>query len=256
MFIPSTTAYAMVIVGPRDRLHNPFEIVSAYCIGRDVAGVPLTAEPRSHGPVWQDEAVTVRRVGQLVAACVVLGIGVALLLSAALGSDGYSTMINGIALATGWPFVAVNCVVGVLLVAMAWVRGTKPGLGTIVQPVVVGLTISGLLAVFEPPQHLAARLVLMAAAMPVLALGVAGYLGSATGAGPTEAAALAWDPPVPFRWSYSILQGGGALLGWSLGAAVGPGTLLVIFLLGPAVDLAARRLPMLDARTPAEHSRS
>jgi uncharacterized membrane protein YczE len=171
---------------------------------------------------------------------------VAVLLLAALGSDGYSTMVNGISLATGLPFVAVNCAVGVALVAMAWARGTRPGLGTIVQPVVVGFVISGVLALIEPPQGLAARLVLMVAAMPVLAIGVAGYLGSGTGAGPSEAAALAWDPPVPFRWSYSILQGGGALLGWLLGAAIGPGTILVIFLLGPAVDLIARSLPIFD----------
>jgi uncharacterized membrane protein YczE len=187
-----------------------------------------------------------RRVGQLLLACVVLGIGVALLLLAALGSDGYSTMINGISLSTGVPFVVVNCAVGVVLVAMAWVRGTRPGLGTIVQPVVVGLVISGLLAHMEAPQGLTARLGLMAVAMPVLTVGVAGYLGSGTGAGPTEAAALAWDPPLPFRWSYSIIQGGGALFGWLLGAAAGPGTIVVIFLLGPAVDLISRWLPIFD----------
>lgn len=45
----------------------------------------------------------------------------------------------------------------------------------------------------------------------MLALGVAGYLGSGAGAGPTEAAAL-----------------------------------LVIVLLGPAVDLLARRVRLLD----------
>ncbi len=68
-------------------------------------------------------------------------------------------------------------------------------------------------------------------------MGIALYLGSHTGAGPAEAAALAWDPPVAFRWSYSVVQGGGALGGWLLGATVGVGTLAVIFLLGPAVDL-------------------
>ena len=60
--------------------------------------------------------------------------------------------------------------------------------------------------------------------------------------GPGEAAALAWDPPVPFKWSYSAVQGGGALVGWLLGAAIGPGTVAVVLLLGPAVDLAARTL--------------
>ena len=77
---------------------------------------------------------------------------------------------------------------------------------------------------------------------PRLAVGIALYLGSHTGAGPAEAAALAWDPPVAFKWSYSAVQGGGALGGWLLGATIGVGTLAVIFLLGPAVDLAARLL--------------
>ena len=190
--------------------------------------------------------MSIRSVVQLFVACGVLGVGVAMLLSAALGSDGYSTMINGISIASGLPFAVMNVVMGAALVAMAWFRGTRPGLGTIVQPVVVGGVISGLLAVAAPPSGLVGRIALMLAALPVLTVGVAGYLGSGTGAGPTEAAALAWDPPVPFRWSYSILQGGGALLGWVLGAAIGPGTVLVIFLLGPAVDLLARWLPLFN----------
>ena len=76
----------------------------------------------------------------------------------------------------------------------------------------------------------------------VLALGIAVYLGSNTGAGPAEAAALAWDPPVPFRWSYSLVQGGGALGGWLLGATIGVGTIAVIVALGPLVDLSSRFL--------------
>ena len=186
------------------------------------------------------------RFVQLVVSCIVLGIGVGLLLSAALGSDGYSTLINGIAIASGWPFVVVSVIVGLVFVAVAWVRGQTPGWGTIVQPVVVSPTINLVMDLVDTPDSLVARSFLLAGAFPVLVIGVAGYLGSGAGAGPTEAAALAFDPPVPFRWSYSVLQGGGAIIGWLLGAAIGPGTLLVIFLLGPAVDLVSRRVPLLD----------
>jgi uncharacterized membrane protein YczE len=200
--------------------------------------------------------VTIRQVVQLLVACVVLGVGVAMLLLAALGSDGYSTLINGISLATGVPFVVVNCAVGVVLVTMAWLRGTRPGLGTIVQPVLAGFVINAMLDLVDTPSTLAGRIALMALAMPVLTVGVAGYLGSGTGAGPTEAAALAWDPPVPFRWSYSLLQGGGALVGWLLGAAAGPGTLLVIVLLGPAVDLVSRWLPIFDVHAGRNRART
>jgi uncharacterized membrane protein YczE len=177
---------------------------------------------------------------------VVLGVGVGLLLTASLGSDGYSTLVNGISIAADLPFLAVNCAVGAVFVALAWWRGITPGWGTIVQPVVVGATINGVLDLMSKPDSWVARGALLVAAFPILVVGVAGYLGSAAGAGPTEAAALAFDPPVPFKWSYSVLQGGGALAGWLLGAAIGPGTLLVIFLLGPAVDLAASRVRILD----------
>jgi uncharacterized membrane protein YczE len=134
-----------------------------------------------------------------------LGIGVALLLLAALGSDGYSTFVNGLSLALDVPFVAVNCALGIVLVALAWWRGLVPGLGTVVQPVVVGATVSAVLSMVSAPQALVSRVVALAAAFVILSAGVAGYLGSGTGAGPTEAAALAFDPPIPFRWSYTIV---------------------------------------------------
>ncbi|MGN6607614.1 MAG: hypothetical protein ACTHMS_11485 [Jatrophihabitans sp.] len=194
--------------------------------------------------------VTPARVVQLVVSCVVLGVGVALLLRAALGSDGYSTLINGLALSLDVPFVWVNLVVGVVLVAMAWARGLAPGLGTVVQPVVVGATVSVLLDAIAAPSAVGTRIGIGVAGFAILAVGVAGYLGTRAGAGPTEAAALAFDPPVPFRWSYTAVQAIGTFVGWLLGAAVGPATLVVIVLLGPLVDLVARLVPAIG--TPAE----
>lgn len=182
----------------------------------------------------------IARVTQLVVSCFVLGVGVTLLLNAALGSDGYSTMINGLHLALDQPFWAVNLVVAVIFVGLAWIRGLVPGLGTIVQPVVVGFTVSGMTPVLPQPDEFGWQVVEMLVAFVILSLGVAGYLTSHLGAGPTEAAALAWDPPLRFKWSYSILQVSGALVGWALGAAVGIGTLLVVLLIGPVVDWMSR----------------
>jgi uncharacterized protein len=178
----------------------------------------------------------------LLGGCVVLGIGVAMLLTAALGSDGYSTLVNGIALRTGMTFLAANTLVSLTFVGLAWARGLRPGVGTVAQVVLVGVTVWLLLEVLSTPDSMLARAALLVLAFPVLALGIACYLGSRTGAGPAEGFALAWDPPIPFKWSYSLVQGGGALVGWLLGAAAGVGTLAVIFALGPLVDLTARLL--------------
>jgi uncharacterized membrane protein YczE len=183
-----------------------------------------------------------RRLLLLFGGCVVLGVGVSMLLTADLGSDGYSTLVNGIAMRGGWTFWIVNTAVSVVFLAMAAVRRVRPGPGTVVQIVVVGVTVTVLLDLLSTPDTLAMRSLLLASAFPVLAVGIAAYLGSNTGAGPAEAAALAWDPPVAFKWSYSAVQGGGALAGWLLGATIGLGTLAVILLLGPAVDLVSRLL--------------
>jgi len=187
--------------------------------------------------------VTLRRVGQLVASCLVLSVGVVLLLRSALGSDGYSTLLSGLSRASGWSFALVSAVVGVLLIAMAWARGTRPGLGTLVQPLVVGPTVSVGLALVDESSSLAVRVLLMLLALPVLALGVAGYLNTATGAGPTEVAALTFDPPVPFRWGYNALQATCALVGWLYGADIGVGTVLVVVALGPGIAALQARLP-------------
>ncbi|RYC03564.1 hypothetical protein [Nocardioides zhouii] len=183
-----------------------------------------------------------RRTAMLLIGCTVLGTGVAMLLAADLGSDGYSTFVNGLTLTTGVDFWIMNLLVGAVLVALAMLRKVIPGVGTVVQVVLVGVVVDVALGMMSTPDDLVWRGVLLVAAFPVLAVGIALYLGSHTGAGPAEAAALAWDPPVAFKWSYSVVQGGGALGGWLLGATVGVGTLAVIFLLGPAVDLTARIL--------------
>jgi uncharacterized membrane protein YczE len=192
------------------------------------------------------------RLALLFLGCVVLGLGVGLLLTADLGSDGYSTLVNGIARTSDWAFVVANIAVSVVFLALAALRRVRPDVGTVVQIVVVGYTVSVVLDTLETPEPYAARVAMLAVALVVLAIGVAAYLGSRLGAGPAEAAAQAWDPPVPFRWSYSILQAGGALIGWLLGAAVGPGTLVVIVFLGPAVDRVARlmRLDISPRRDP------
>ena len=170
-----------------------------------------------------------------------------MLLRADLGSDGFSTMVNGTAIGTDAPFVLANIAISVIFLLLAAARGMRPGIGTLVQIVLVGSTVSLVLAVLDVPGSLAGQVLLLAAAFPVIAVGIVAYLGAHLGAGPAEAAALAWDPPIPFRWTYSAVQLVGAGVGWLLGATIGPGTIAVIVLLGPLVDLAARLL-RIDVR--------
>ncbi len=185
---------------------------------------------------------SLRQLLLLVGGCVVLGVGVALLLTANLGSDGFSTLVNGVTIASGLPFWVSNVLVSLVFLALAAARRVRPGVGTVVQIAVVGGMASVLLERWAIPDDWTMQALMLAAALPVIGIGITAYLGSHTGAGPVEAAGLAWDPPVPFRWSYSAVQGGGAVGGWLLGATIGPGTIVVILLLGPLIDITSRLL--------------
>lgn len=193
------------------------------------------------------------RYSQLVTACAVLGAGVGLILEAALGSDGYSTLVSGLSHTTGLPFWQLNIVVGAAFLGAAWARGTRPGPGTAVQWLLVGFVVSAVLELVPTPTSPATRAILLGVGLVLITVGVAAYLASATGAGPVEAMALAWDPPVPFRWGFTLVQGAAALAGWLLGGAVGPGTLLFFLLVGHAVDSLRRTVPALE-RDPAARS--
>ena len=113
---------------------------------------------------------TARQAALLLAGCVTLGVGVGMLLTADLGSDGFSTMINGVTRSVGSPFWAVNLVVGVVFVLAAAARGVRPGPGTVVQVVLVGVTVSVVLAATSTPDGLVSRGVLLVLAIPALSL--------------------------------------------------------------------------------------
>lgn len=194
---------------------------------------------------------TLRRTTLLVVGCVVLGLGVSLLLVADLGSDGFSTLVNGLAITSGMPFFLANLIVSVGFLLLAAVRRVIPGIGTLVQILLVGTTVSVVIELFATPDGLPTRIGLVLLAMPVLAVGISAYLGANLGAGPIEAAGLAWDPPIPFRWSYSAVQLLGAFTGWLLGGTIGLTTIIVIALLGPLVDLTSRILRLDVHQGPA-----
>ncbi len=182
------------------------------------------------------------RLALLTGGCVVLGAGVAMLLTADLGSDGYSTLVNGVSLGVDLPFFVANLAVSVVFIALAAARRVRPGIGTVLQILIVGLVADRLLRIVDTPDSVTGQAVLLVTALPVLSVGIACYLGAHLGAGPVEGAGLAWDPPLPFKWSYSVVQLLGAVVGWLLGATIGPGTVVVVLLLGPAVDLTSRLL--------------
>jgi uncharacterized membrane protein YczE len=179
------------------------------------------------------------RALRLVAGCVLLGTGVALMVRARLGLDPWSVFHQGLSHHLGLPIGTTGIVVGiVVLTAWAPLR-QRVGVGTAVNVAVVGLTIDGVLAHTADPAALPVRVSVMAAGVVLAAAGTGLYIGARFGPGPrdglmTSLAARSGRPIGAVRGAIEVTV---LAAGFLLGGQVGIGTLAFALAIGPLVQL-------------------
>lgn len=180
----------------------------------------------------------VRRGAQLVAGCVALGVGLAVLLRCGLGLDPYRSLLAGVGHLTGLSFGTTNIVFGLLLVMLAWWPGrVRPRVGTVGQPVLVGLTVNGLLPhLTEVSGGAADRATVAAVALLVVGVGGGLYLGADLGATSLDAVILALHRALPgrsFATVYTTALLAAVAVAYAVGGPVGLVTLVSMVALGP-----------------------
>ncbi len=189
------------------------------------------------------------RVAQLLLGLVLFGVTMALLVRAGLGLEPWGVLTYGLVqhvpLTYGEMVIATSFVVLLLWVPLRqW-----PGLGTLLNAVVIGLATDATLAVVPPVRGLGWRLLVLLAG--VVGNGVAGalYIGSQLGPGPRDGlmTGLSRRTGRSVRLVRTCLEVGVVVLGWTLGGVVGVGTVAYALLIGPVVQLL---LPRLTVRVP------
>src|SRR5215207_3215567 len=99
-------------------------------------------------PTWRELR---RRLPQLLVGIPVLGVGIALTLQARLGVSPYDVLHQGIAAKTGRSVGTVVIVVGLVILVLWIPLRQRPGLGTVLNTLTVGLVIDlALHAIPEP----------------------------------------------------------------------------------------------------------
>lgn len=203
------------------------------------------------------------RVGQLVGGLLVAAVGISLTIRAGLGVASWEVLHIALAehLATG--VGTASMLVGALLVLLVGVLGVRPGLGTVLNVLVIGVALNGLLAspllATLPARGLGERLLALLAGIAVFAVGCAVYVGAHLGPGPRDGLMLALHLrfPIGVGTARVISEGAGLGLGWLLGGPVGLGTVLFVVAAGPSVALAFRwlRLRPLPGPIPGPSAR-
>ena len=191
------------------------------------------------------------RVPRLVAGLVLCGLGIAFMVAADLGLAPWSVLDQGISEHTGIPIGTVSIIVGALVLA-AWIPlRERPGLGTVLNVLLIGTTIDLALLVLDTPASLAGRLGYLAMGVFLWGPGTGLYIGAGLGPGPRDGlmTGLAARGVGSIRLVRTGIELTALAVGLALGGSVGLGTLAFAFTIGPNVQLFLPRLtlrPVLD----------
>lgn len=188
-------------------------------------------------------AETRRRLPRLVLGLVICGLGLSLLVQADLGLDPWNVLHQGVSDRTGIPIGTVSILTGAVVLSSWIVLRERIGLGTMLNIVLIGLTMDATLAVLAEPEAMAVRVAFLLAGTLLFAIGSGFYIGAGLGPGPRDGLMTSIH-----RRGHSIrvvrtsIEVVVLAVGWALGGTVGIGTVVFALSIGPLVHVFLPRL--------------
>lgn len=196
-------------------------------------------------------ALWTRRGVQLIVGLVAYGVAIGLMLRAGIGVPPWDVLAQGITAQTGLPFGLVVNIVGAL-VLLLWIPiRQKPGVGTVLNVLVIGPSAE--LGLWLVPQQTVPwqQGFVFAGGLALLALATGLYVGARLGPGPRDG--LMTGLHARTGWPIWMVRTGievtVLVAGFLLGGQVGIGTLAFALLIGPMVNVTLPLLRVPELRT-------
>ncbi len=191
----------------------------------------------------------VRRLAQLYAGLVLYGASMALQIRAGMGLDPWDVFHQGVADRAGLTFGTVVIITGAA-VLLAWVPlRQRPGIGTISNVFVIGVTVDVSLALVPAAGSSAAALVMLLAGIGLNGVASGAYIGGGLGPGPRDGlmTGLVRRTGGSVRVVRTSIEVAVLIVGAVLGGTVGLGTVLYAVSIGPLVHVLLPRLTVAQA---------
>jgi uncharacterized membrane protein YczE len=187
----------------------------------------------------------VTRLWRLLVGLLAFGFGIALMVHADLGLGPWDVLHQGLSERTGIPIGTVGILVGVL-VLLLWIPiRERPGIGTVLNVIVIGVVIDLTLLVLDTPDSTALRIVYMVVGTFLFGPGSGLYIGAGLGPGPRDGLMTGLARRgISVRVVRTGIELTVLALGWLLGGSVGVGTVLFALTIGPNVHIFLERLTM------------
>jgi uncharacterized membrane protein YczE len=176
-----------------------------------------------------------RRLVQLYAGLALYGLSIALMVSGALGVAPWDVLHTGLAthlpITIGQALVIVSFAVMVLWIPLR----EKPGLGTISNAIVIGVSADLFLRFLDQPDALWLRSLFTVAGVAACGLATAMYIGAQLGRGPRDGlmTGLARRTGLSIRLVRTLLEVTVVAIGLLLGGVAGLGTIAFALGIGP-----------------------
>ena len=192
-----------------------------------------------------------RRLVQLSAGLALYGLSMALLVRAGLGVMPWDVLHQGITRTLGGSLGLVSAVVGAGVLLLWIPLRQRPGVGTVSNVVVIGLSVDASLAVIPSVDSLAVRVLLVPLGIVLNAVATASYIGVCLGPGPRDGlmTGLVARTGGSVRLVRTAIEVTVVAIGWLLGGTLGVATVLYAVAIGPLVQPLLPRLTVHD-RTP------
>ena len=167
------------------------------------------------------------------------GLGEGLLIVSTAGASPWSVLAQGIYLNVGFSIGMITILISIAVLILWLPLNQKPGLGTILNALIIGLMIDICIKFVPTPENYISQLFLALAAVLIVGLGGGIYLVANLGAGPRDGLMIGLQKKtnLPIAAVRAFLEITVMSIGWYLGGTVGVGTLLFAFGIGPAVAL-------------------
>jgi uncharacterized membrane protein YczE len=174
----------------------------------------------------------------------VFGMGEALVVASKLGNSPWTVLAEGVSRHTPLSIGAATLVIS-FVVLLCWIPLRElPGLGTLLNAVIIGVSIDATLALLPHLSALAVRWVALLGGIALVGFASGLYLTAALGPGPRDG--LMTGLHARFGWPLAAVRTAIELTavtsGWILGGTVGIGSVLFALLIGHAVSFGVRRI--------------
>jgi uncharacterized membrane protein YczE len=190
----------------------------------------------------------VERAARLFLGLVLFGLALAALVKADLGLDPWNVFTQGLTRHVDLSLGTLTVIISLLLLALWWPLGQRPGVGTVANALVVGPVLDLGLAEIPTPHALAWRIAYMAVAIAGTAVATGLYFGTGWGPGPRDGLMTGLAAKgVPIALARAGIELTVLVIGWYLGGTVGVATVLFALSIGPLVKLALDRFALPGA---------